>query len=66
MNEKQFKQSCKCLHCGNEAEMVITCALPENTSKEEVRIVPKEQGDIRGESVCTHCGNEAEIWLSGI
>jgi hypothetical protein len=30
MSEKKFKQVCKCEHCGNEAEMMITCTLEED------------------------------------
>ncbi|MBW2513482.1 MAG: hypothetical protein JRE21_02785, partial [Deltaproteobacteria bacterium] len=26
---KQIKKICECKHCGNEAEMLVTCTLPE-------------------------------------
>jgi hypothetical protein len=64
MSEKQFKQVCKCKHCGSEAEMVITCnleeELPENTRPS---VVTEADGKTKGHSVCSHCGNEADIWL---
>ncbi|RJQ66017.1 MAG: hypothetical protein C4519_26475 [Desulfobacteraceae bacterium] len=67
MGMRNYKQSCKCQNCGNEAEMVITCSLPENSAQTEVpRIVSSDEAQIKGEAVCSACGNESEIWLAGI
>ncbi|MFO7667767.1 MAG: hypothetical protein R6V76_14190 [Desulfobacterales bacterium] len=56
------KQVCKCDHCGNEAEMVITCTLPE-TDKSSKPNVLKASEKIKGSATCSHCGSEADIWL---
>lgn len=64
MVEKKFKQICECTKCGNEAEMVVTCNLVEETAETaSPRIVPKAKGKSVGHAVCSHCGNEADIWL---
>ena len=64
MAEKKFKQICECTNCGNEAEMVVTCTLAEE-SNENVKpnVVPKGEGKTKGHAVCSHCGGEADIWL---
>lgn len=62
MAEIVKKKICKCDHCGNEAEMVITCSLDEsneNSSGNENKTSEK----IKGTATCSHCGNEADIWL---
>jgi hypothetical protein len=64
MTKKKFKQVCECKNCGNEAEMVVTCNLPDDQiEKAEPKIVPKAQGKSKGHAVCSHCGGEADIWL---
>jgi hypothetical protein len=64
MAEKTFKQVCECENCGNEAEMVITCSLEDETTvKATPRIVAKGEGSTSGHAVCSHCGGEADIWL---
>ena len=64
MVEKQFKQICECKHCGNEAEMMVTCTLSADTDMVKApRIVSKEEGKSKGHAVCSHCGGEADIWL---
>ncbi len=63
MPEAKFKHVCECQKCGNEAEMVISCFLPEERTAESPRIVPEGQGGTRGHAVCTRCGNEADLWL---
>ncbi|WP_319521977.1 hypothetical protein [uncultured Desulfosarcina sp.] len=66
MAEKKFKQVCGCKHCGNEAEMEITCRLEEDKAADanlEPHVVPEEKGKTRGHAVCSHCGGEADIWL---
>ena len=47
MAEIERKQVCKCDHCGNEAEMVITCSLDEsneNSSGNENKTSEKIKG----------------------
>ncbi len=67
MAEITQKQVCKCEHCGNEAEMEITCTLPEPGEQ-----APKTPGTspapagktrIKGTAHCSHCGNEADMWI---
>jgi DNA-directed RNA polymerase subunit M/transcription elongation factor TFIIS len=66
MAEKTVKQVCKCEHCGNEAEMVVTCSLPDepqpvDTGSEKAPQPPKQR--VKGHATCTHCGNEADMWV---
>jgi len=42
MSEKEFKQVCKCEHCGSEAEMMITCTLEEDLPQQAVPAVVSE------------------------
>lgn len=63
MPDKQFKQVCECKNCGNEAEMVITCSLEEETSAKTPHVVAENEGKTQGHAVCSHCGGEADIWL---
>ncbi len=65
MAEKKFKQVCECKHCGNEAEMEITCSLAEEQESpvKPLRVVPEKEGKTRGHAVCGQCGGEADIWL---
>jgi hypothetical protein len=64
MVEKKFKEICECTNCGNEAEMMVTCTLVNETEEAVVpKIVPKAEGKTKGHAVCSHCGNEADIWL---
>jgi hypothetical protein len=71
MVEKSFKQVCACTHCGNEAEMVVTCSLDEHRHQGQQHAPPriiagKDQGEghvIKGHAVCSQCGGEADIWL---
>jgi len=60
MTEKKFKHVCECTNCGNEAEMVVTCTLADESAEE---VAPKKEGKTKGHAVCTHCGGEADIWL---
>lgn len=62
--EKKIKQMCKCEKCGNEAEMVITCSLPEeNEEKPEKKDTGESSHKLHGTGVCSHCGNEADMWV---
>jgi len=64
MTQVVTKQVCKCEHCGNEAEMEITCSLPEATpDKSKPTAQPKDASKIKGTATCTHCGNEADMWI---
>jgi hypothetical protein len=66
---KNVKQVCKCENCGNEAEMVVTCTLPESESKSAVTEAEKDTGKeehmhrVKGTATCSHCGNEADMWV---
>ncbi len=48
------REVCVCEHCGNEAEMIITCSY-EESSQQRGHMVKKEQRR------CSLCGNEADI-----
>ena len=66
MAEKHLKKVCKCENCGNEAEMVVTCSLPDFPEEQPAvstssKDSPKER--IKGTATCSHCGNEADMWL---
>ncbi|MBT8363593.1 MAG: hypothetical protein KJP23_02735 [Deltaproteobacteria bacterium] len=64
MAEKSFKHVCECTNCGNEAEMVVTCTLADESAEEVTpKVVPKEEGKTKGHAVCAHCGGESDIWL---
>jgi hypothetical protein len=64
MAEKKFKHVCECTDCGNEAEMVITCTLADESAEDVTpKVVPKEKGKTKGHAVCAQCGGEADIWL---
>ena len=62
------KQVCKCENCGNEAEMEITCTLPDapaesSHKKVEPKTQSTEPNKIKGTATCKHCGNEADMWI---
>ena len=63
------KEVCKCENCGNEAEMVVTCSLPEVEAEDGAAAVSdsrQETGSkkhVKGTATCTHCGNEADMWI---
>lgn len=66
MTQITTKQICKCDHCGNEAEMSITCTLPETaagSSPTDGSSVSKKPQKIKGTAVCSHCGGEADMWI---
>lgn len=66
MTEKKLKKVCKCENCGNEAEMVITCSLEEESDRPPMETQPHKPSEthrVRGHGVCTHCGNEADMWI---
>ena len=57
MNDIVRKEVCKCKNCGNEAEMVVTCSLPD--AEAEKRFEQR----VKGVATCSHCGNEADMWI---
>ncbi len=61
MSDIVKKQVCKCENCGNEAEMVITCSLPDEAPAAKPE--KKEPHKVKGSGVCSHCGNEADMWI---
>ncbi|MEE4264145.1 MAG: hypothetical protein V2I56_15765 [Desulfobacteraceae bacterium] len=69
MSEVVKKEVCKCENCGNEAEMVVTCSLPdvdENENKAsapEPSPEPRPEKRVKGTATCTQCGNESDMWI---
>ena len=69
MSEIVKKEVCKCENCGNEAEIVVTCSLPDveaqdgavsdSDSSQETEIEKR----VMGTATCTNCGNEADMWI---
>ena len=62
------RQVCKCENCGNEAEMVVTCSLPEHAPEPEATPAPSPKSaapakKVKGQATCTQCGNEADMWV---
>jgi hypothetical protein len=63
------KQICQCQNCGNEAEMIVTCTLPDVHDPQEqpsaTQPTPKARTEkrVKGHATCTHCGNEADMWI---
>ena len=63
------KEVCKCENCGNEAEMVVTCSLPDVDEKEnkvpspEPSAEPQPENRVKGTATCTQCGNESDMWI---
>ena len=47
---QKIKQVCKCENCGNEAEMVITCTLPETSEP----AAPEAPAKIKAEEKTAH------------
>mgnify|MGYP001824951283 CR=1 FL=1 len=68
MSEVVKRQVCKCENCGNEAEMVVTCALPEDTPTAATTPPPESSSappsqKVKCQATCTQCGNEADMWI---
>jgi DNA-directed RNA polymerase subunit M/transcription elongation factor TFIIS len=69
----QKKQVCRCENCGNEAEMVVTCSLPDVEPEKTEPVPPEaerreaqgeqEQDKVKGTATCSTCGNEADMWI---
>jgi hypothetical protein len=66
MAEVVLKEHCRCVNCGNEAEMMFTCSLPEPDSAPDrspsAGSKPQPQ-KVKATGTCVHCGNEAEMWI---
>ena len=64
------KEVCKCVSCGNEAEMMVTCSLPDNgdepgdVSQAETAGATSPPKKVKGTATCSHCGNEADMWIN--
>jgi hypothetical protein len=69
MSEIVKKEVCKCENCGNEAEMVVTCSLPEIETEDGAVSAsdPSQETEsekrVMGTATCTNCGNEADMWI---
>ena len=65
MSELVRKQVCKCEHCGNEAEMVVTCTLPgaDEAPAPGAKATADAPRRVLGHATCSHCGNEADMWI---
>jgi hypothetical protein len=69
MSEIVKKEVCKCENCGNEAEMVVTCSLPEvetedgAVSTSDPSRETESEKRVMGTATCTNCGNEADMWI---
>jgi DNA-directed RNA polymerase subunit M/transcription elongation factor TFIIS len=69
MSEIVRKKVCKCEHCGNEAEMIVTCSLSDEAEKPADASVAAREApsaaahQVKGTAVCSHCGNEADMWI---
>ena len=69
MSEIVKKEVCNCENCGNEAEMVVTCSLPDaeaqNGAVSDTESGPALEPEKRvmGTATCTQCGNEADMWI---
>ena len=69
MSEIVKKEVCKCENCGNEAEMVVTCSLPDVEEKDNMGSAPgsspepRPENRVKGTATCTQCGNESDMWI---
>ncbi|MBU4316580.1 MAG: hypothetical protein KKF30_04825 [Proteobacteria bacterium] len=64
MAEITRKKVCECVNCGNEAEMVVTCSLPDAEAEQApAGTQDKEAKKIKGTATCSQCGNEADMWI---
>jgi hypothetical protein len=69
MSEIIKKEVCKCENCGNEAEMVVTCSLPDVEAEDgavsgsDSLQETESEKRVMGTATCTHCGNEADMWI---
>lgn len=64
-DRKTYRQICRCEHCGNEAEMLVSCSLEEVEARndEDNAPAPSENQRVKGTATCSQCGNEADMWV---
>ena len=69
MSEIVRKEICKCVNCGNEAEMLVTCKL-ESVDEPAEKVTAAAQLEqeaskqqVKGSATCSNCGNEADMWI---
>ena len=63
---KTVRQVCKCENCGNESEMVVTCALEDVGTPDKAQAETHDHAHshkAKGTATCTNCGNEADMWV---
>jgi hypothetical protein len=68
MSQLVKKEVCRCVNCGNEAEMVFTCTLPDAQPGKPLQAASASGGDkgtqkVKASGTCAHCGNEADMWI---
>jgi hypothetical protein len=69
MSDIVKKEVCKCENCGNEAEMVVTCSLPDVEAEDGAASASDSSQNtgvekrVMGTATCTSCGNEANMWI---
>lgn len=68
---EERREICECKNCGNEAEMIITCSLPDEEPETTETPAPAETKSTgpatnkkKHKMTCTQCGNEADIWIN--
>lgn len=65
----QKKEVCRCVNCGNEAEMVFTCSLPDAgdepapAAEAGTQAPARPTRHVKATGTCSHCGNEADMWI---
>ncbi len=66
MTTKKIQKVCVCENCGNEAEMELTCTMPEDFEDApgdgNQKNVDKKV-KVKGTGTCISCGNEADLWI---
>lgn len=63
MAEITKREICRCVHCGNEAEMVFTCTLSDAAPPPDASLRPAAPRKVKASGTCSHCGNEADMWI---
>lgn len=64
--KKTFSKTCKCINCGNEAELDLTCTREEYsnlTAQSAGKDTAAKKERIKASGVCLNCGNEADMWI---
>ena len=69
MTDIERKEVCTCENCGNEAEMVFTCSIPDfdDAEAKQSPAEPQKQSAskkrVKGSATCINCGSEADMWI---